>query len=184
MARHRTRPVLANYHKNTPRDPKQVLRETANPANRSKAKLGLHAGSTISKTYGEEVRQYETVTGLRSGLVVSAKSFGHGIGDGIKDIVAKQIDGAEKNGVIGSGTGLATGVANVVCKPTAGVSGLVSYSSLGLYRSIRKIGASKKEDPAEEVRSLGEAECRELGDADRLFIVRRWCQTQMHVNID
>ncbi|KAI1509233.1 ATG-C domain containing protein [Pyrenophora tritici-repentis] len=142
---------------------------------------GFH---NFPKTYGEEVRQYETVTGLRSGLVVSAKSFGHGIGDGIKDIVAKQIDGAEKNGVIGFGTGLATGVANVVCKPTAGVSGLVSYSSLGLYRSIRKIGASKKEDPAEEVRSLGEAECRELGDADRLFIVRRWCQTQMHVNID
>ena len=78
---------------------------------------GFH---NLPKTYGEEVRQYETVTGLRSGLLVSAKSFGHGLGDGIKDLVAKPIDGAEKNGVIGFGAGLATGIANVVCKPAAG----------------------------------------------------------------
>ncbi|KAL7773937.1 hypothetical protein CFE70_003905 [Pyrenophora teres f. teres 0-1] len=141
---------------------------------------GFH---NFPKTYGEEVRQYETVTGLRSGLLVSAKSFRHGIGDGIKDVITKPIDGAEKNGIIGFGTGLATGIANVVCKPTAGVSGLVSYSSLGLYRSIQKIGASKMEDPAEEARRLGEEECRELCDADRSFIVRRWCQAQMRVNI-
>ncbi|RMZ71831.1 UDP-glucosesterol transferase [Pyrenophora seminiperda CCB06] len=140
---------------------------------------GFH---NLPRTYGEEVRQYETVTGLRSGLLVSAKSFGHGLGDGIRDLVAKPIDGAEKNGIIGFGTGLATGIANVVCKPAAawiGACGLVGYSSMGVCKSLRKIGAAKKDDPAEVVRRLGKEEYRELCDADRLFIVRRWCQAQM-----
>ena len=74
----------------------------------------------LPKTYGEEVRQYETVTGFRSGLSVSAKSFGHGIGDGMRDLIAKPIDGAANNGIVGFRTGLATGFANLMCKPTAG----------------------------------------------------------------
>lgn len=54
---------------------------------------------------------------------------------------------------------------------------------MGVYKSIRKIGASKKENPTEDVMKLGEEEYRELRDADRLFIVRRWCQMQMRVSI-
>lgn len=55
---------------------------------------------------------------------------------------------------------------------------------MGVNRSIRKIGASKKEDPAEDVMRFGEVQCRKLCDADRLVIVRRWCQMQMRVSIE
>ena len=78
---------------------------------------GFH---NLPKAYGEEVRQYENVTGLRSGLVVSMKSFGYGLGDGIRDLMVKPIDGAEKNGVLGFATGCATGIANAALKPAAG----------------------------------------------------------------
>jgi len=71
------------------------------------------------------------------------------------------------------------GITNLIL----GVCGLVSYSSLGVYRSIQKIGASKKDDPA-EMRRLGEEERRKLCDADRLAIVRLWCQMQMRVRIE
>ncbi|KAL6160575.1 hypothetical protein ACJQWK_11865 [Exserohilum turcicum] len=142
---------------------------------------GFH---NLPKAYGEEVRVYENVTGLRSGLLVSAKSFGHGLGDGLRDFATKPIDGAEKNGIIGFGTGLATGIANLAFKPTAGACGLVGYSSVGVYKSIRKIGASKKENPADVARKLGEDEYQQSTDADRLFVVRLWCQIQMRMRID
>jgi hypothetical protein len=41
----------------------------------------------------------------------------------------------------------------------------------------------KKDDPAELVRSIGEAEYQQASDADKLYIVRLWCQTQMRVRI-
>lgn len=116
---------------------------------------GFH---NLPKTYGEEVRVYEDVTGLRSGLLVSAKSFGHGLGDGIRDFATKPIDGAEKNGIIGFSAGLVTGIANLAFKPAAGACGLIGYSSVGVYKAIQKIGAPKIEDPAEAMRKVGEAE--------------------------
>ncbi|EUC42325.1 hypothetical protein COCMIDRAFT_103807 [Bipolaris oryzae ATCC 44560] len=142
---------------------------------------GFH---NLPKTYGEEVRVYEDVTGLRSGLLVSAKSFGHGLGDGIRDFATKPIDGAEKNGIIGFSTGLMTGIANLAFKPTAGACGLIGYSSVGVYKAIRKIGAPKTEDPAEIMRKVGEAEYQQVSDADKLFIVRLWCQIHMRIRID
>jgi hypothetical protein len=78
---------------------------------------GFH---NLPKAYGEKVRQYENVTGLRSGLSVSAKSFGYGLKDGFGDLVIKPYEGAEKNGIVGLGTGIAKGLANAALKPTAG----------------------------------------------------------------
>jgi hypothetical protein len=78
---------------------------------------GFH---NLPKAYGDEVRQYENVTGLRSGLVVSVKSFGYGLSDGIRDLMIKPIDGAEKNGVLGFAAGCVTGVMNAAFKPAAG----------------------------------------------------------------
>jgi hypothetical protein len=78
---------------------------------------GFH---NLPKAYGEEVRQYENVIGLRSGLLVSAKSFGYGLGDGLKDLATKSMEGAENNGVVGFGTGLARGVLNAAFKPASG----------------------------------------------------------------
>jgi hypothetical protein len=78
---------------------------------------GFH---NLPKMYGEEVRVYDSVTGLRSGLLVSAKSFGHGLGDGVRDFATKPVEGAEKNGIVGFSTGLATGIANMALKSAAG----------------------------------------------------------------
>ncbi|KAI4927164.1 uncharacterized protein J4E92_006329 [Alternaria infectoria] len=141
---------------------------------------GFH---NLPKAYGEEVRQYENVTGLRSGLLVSFKSFGYGLSDGIRDLIIKPIDGAEKNGVLGFAAGCATGVMNAAFKPAAGACGLVGYSSVGVYKSIRNIGSAKEEDPIHVVQRLGEIEYQQSSDADRLYIVRLWCQTQMRVRI-
>lgn len=54
---------------------------------------------------------------------------------------------------------------------------------MGVYKSIRNIGSVKKEDPIHVVQELGEIEYQQASDADRLYIVRLWCQTQMRVRI-
>ncbi|CAO2653445.1 Nn.00g028560.m01.CDS01 [Neocucurbitaria sp. VM-36] len=141
---------------------------------------GFH---NLPKAYGEEVREYENITDLRSGLLVSAKSFGHGLGDGLSDLLAKPIEGAEKNGIIGLGTGMAKGLGNAMFKPAAGACGLIGYSSVGVYKSIRNIKTRKQDDPANLVRQLGEVEYAQANDADKLYIVRVWCQTQMRVRL-
>ena len=78
---------------------------------------GFH---NLPKAYGEEVRQYENVTGLKSGLSVSAKSFGYGLKDGLGDLITKPYEGAEKNGIVGLGAGIVKGLANAAFKPAAG----------------------------------------------------------------
>jgi hypothetical protein len=55
---------------------------------------------------------------------------------------------------------------------------------MGVYKSIRKIGAAKQEEPEDVVRRLGDMEYQQASDADKLFIVRLWCQTQVRVRID
>lgn len=142
---------------------------------------GFH---NLPKLYGEEVREYENITGFRSGMIVSAKSFGYGLGEGLLDLVAKPVQGAEKNGAIGMATGFAKGIGNAVCKPAAGACGLIGYSSLGIYKSIRSIKLPSKDVcPADLVMKLGEAEYDAATDADKLYVVRVWCQTMMRVRL-
>ncbi|KAH7072144.1 hypothetical protein BKA63DRAFT_544524 [Paraphoma chrysanthemicola] len=149
---------------------------------------GFH---NLPKAWGEEVREYENVTGVRSGMVVSAKSFGYGLSDGLLDLVARPIQGAEKNGMVGFASGFAKGLGNVVCKPMAvaddvvlGACGLVGYTSVGVYKSIRNIKLPAEEVcPADLVHKLGEAEYNMATDADKLYVVRVWCQTMMRVRL-
>lgn len=81
------------------------------------ATRGFH---NLPKLYGEEVREYENVTDLQSGLRVSAKSFGYGLSDGLRDLVVEPKEGAELDGVKGFGKGLAKGIGNAICKLSAG----------------------------------------------------------------
>lgn len=94
---------------------------------------GFH---NIPKLYGEKVRDYENVTGFRSGLKVSGKvrlimqstvphahqkqSFGYGLSDGFIDLFAKPVQGAEENGFAGFTAGVGKGIGNAVMKPAAG----------------------------------------------------------------
>lgn len=64
-----------------------------------------------------------------------------------------------------------------------GACGLIGYSSVGIYKSIRNIKFTKQDDPAAIVRQLGEVEYAQATDADKLYVVRVWCQTQMRVRL-
>ncbi len=64
-----------------------------------------------------------------------------------------------------------------------GACGLIGYSSVGVYKSIRNIGSAKKDDPVELMRRFGEAEYQQASDADRRNVVHLWCQMQMRVRI-
>ncbi|KAH7385503.1 hypothetical protein DE146DRAFT_759733 [Phaeosphaeria sp. MPI-PUGE-AT-0046c] len=143
---------------------------------------GMH---NFPKVYGEEVRQYENVTGLKSGMIVGAKSFGYGLGDGLLDLVAKPLQGAQQEqGAVGIATGFAKGIGNVICKPTAGASGLVGYPLLGFYKELSNIKlADDDECPGDLVHKLAEAEMVIATESDKLYVVREWCQTTMPMRL-
>ena len=55
---------------------------------------------------------------------------------------------------------------------------------MGVYKSIRNIKVSNKDEcPADLVRRLGEDEYSNATDADKLYVVRVWCQTRMRVRL-
>jgi hypothetical protein len=65
-----------------------------------------------------------------------------------------------------------------------GACGLVGYPLVGIYKEIRNIKiADKDKCPADLVRKLGEAEYAAATDSDKLYVVRVWCQTMMHVRL-
>ncbi|KAF2262183.1 hypothetical protein CC78DRAFT_569985 [Lojkania enalia] len=130
------------------------------------------------KLYGDEVREYENVTDLKSGLAVSAKGFGHGLSDGISGLFVKPIQGAQENGVLGVFTGFGKGIGGIVCKPAAGAIGLVGYSSMGVYKEIRKLKPGNNSE-LEIFRLQGEVEYEQSGDKERLAIVKKWCLISM-----
>jgi hypothetical protein len=48
------------------------------------------------------------------------QSFAYGLGDGLFDIIAKPVQGAQRNGALGVLTGFTKGMGNALCKPAAG----------------------------------------------------------------
>jgi hypothetical protein len=61
---------------------------------------------------------------------------------------------------------------------------LIGYTSVGVYKSIRNIKIPDGEVcPADLVHKLGEAEYNMATDADKLYVVRVWCQTMMRVRL-
>jgi hypothetical protein len=72
----------------------------------------------------------------------------------------------------------------VIHNNLTGACGLIGYPSVGVYKSIRNIKTSNKgECPTKLVRRLGETEYQSATDADKLYIVRVWCQTMMRVRL-
>jgi hypothetical protein len=127
------------------------------------------------KLYGEQVREYENITDLKSGLLVSAKGFGYGISDGLSGFFVKPIQGAQKEGVKGFAKGFGAGVGNLVCKPASGAVGLVGYSFVGMYKQLQAINFSGKDTAGDDMRYRGEEEYENASKELRLKIVNRWC---------
>ncbi|KAH8658577.1 hypothetical protein BGZ61DRAFT_465799 [Ilyonectria robusta] len=100
--------------------------------------LAFAEGSrALPKLYGEQVRDYGTVTDWKSGLVVSGKSLVLGIGEGFADLAVKPIEGTIQSGVTGGVLGLAKGFIGFSTKVSSAAFGTVAYPSLGIYRSLR-----------------------------------------------
>ncbi|KIW08552.1 hypothetical protein, variant 1 [Verruconis gallopava] len=101
--------------------------------------LGLAKGfHNLPKLYGEEVRQVDRVTDLKSGLRVAGKEFGMGLWDGITGLVTQPISGAKKEGGAGFVKGVGRGIAGVVVKPGAGIYSLPGYAMQGIYKEVQK----------------------------------------------
>jgi hypothetical protein len=66
---------------------------------------------------------------------------------------------------------------------TIGLCGLVGYSFVGVYKSVRTVYDQKKDDPVALVHELGAIEYQQATEAVKLYIVRVWCQTQMRVQL-
>ncbi|KAF2193276.1 glycosyltransferase family 1 protein [Zopfia rhizophila CBS 207.26] len=131
------------------------------------------------KLYGDEVREYENVTDLKSGMRVSAKGFGYGIYDGVSDLLMHPIQGARKQGVEGFVKGMGKGIGGIICKPTAGACGIVGYTSVGVYKEIQSIKNKGKNSLAETIRLQGESEWNQSTEQMRLEVVSRWCHVTM-----
>lgn len=97
---------------------------------------GLRA---VPRLYGGSVTPRRPVTGLRSGVVVAGKNFGHGMLEAATDIVVYTYHGKKEQGPAGVAKGVAKGVSSLVTKSAAAALGLVAYPAQGVYRSLRGV---------------------------------------------
>ena len=101
---------------------------------------GFH---NVPKLYGEEVRQVDRVTGIKSGLTTAGKEFGYGLYDGVTGLFTQPYLGAKKEGAAGFVKGIGKGIVGIQVKPAAGALGIAGYAMQGLYREwTKKFGES------------------------------------------
>ncbi|ORX98731.1 hypothetical protein BCR34DRAFT_668648 [Clohesyomyces aquaticus] len=139
---------------------------------------GFH---NVPKLYGDQVRETENVTDLRSGLRVSAKGVGYGIYDGIEGFLVQPVKGAREQGAVGFAKGVGKGFGDLVCKPAAGACGIVGYSSVGVYKEIQKLRPANR-SAVQAFMTQGEAEYSQAPESTRMEAVRRYCQVTMVEN--
>ncbi|EFY84436.1 hypothetical protein MAC_09514 [Metarhizium acridum CQMa 102] len=101
------------------------------------------------RLYGGQVYEPGSVTDWKSGGVVAAKSFSHGVVEGFRDLVMEPVRGAERGGVVGAIKGAGIGLANSGAKLSSGALGIVTYSGQGVYQSLR---ATAKRDTSKRVK--------------------------------
>jgi len=133
---------------------------------------GFHNAPRI---YGEDVRQVDRVTGVKSGLRTAGKEFGRGMFDGITGLFTQPIQGARKEGAAGFMKGFGRGIAGIVLKPAAGSYALPAYAMMGLYKEIQKhFGESVGSYIIAARVAQGYAEWAETDEATKRDIVHAW----------
>ncbi|KAK5693994.1 hypothetical protein LTR97_009612 [Elasticomyces elasticus] len=70
--------------------------------------------------WGDEAKDYGTVTDWNSGGVVAGRSFVQGIGDGFRDVLMQPIKGGREEGAWGATKGIAKGTASLLSKTISG----------------------------------------------------------------
>lgn len=87
--------------------------------------------------YGGEVYERDDIVDWKSGGVVAAKTFRHGVVDGFRSLIQEPARGAKQDGTIGAIKGVGVGILNLGAKVGSGSLGIVSYTGDGVYQSIR-----------------------------------------------
>ncbi|KAL1874634.1 hypothetical protein Plec18167_005866 [Paecilomyces lecythidis] len=101
---------------------------------------GLRA---VPRLYGEEVKDYGTVTDWKSGGIVAGKTFVGGMRDGLADLFVQPYKGAKEEGALGAAKGVAKGTLGIASKCSSAALGLVAYSGQGVLKSVRDLGRTK-----------------------------------------
>ena len=83
---------------------------------------------------------------------MAAKSFVHGVHEGMTDIFVKTYAGKKKEGAKGVAKGLSLGFVNFTMKTGAGTLGLIAYPCQGVYKSIHAALHTKAKKEIEQAR--------------------------------
>lgn len=126
----------------------------------------------MPQMWGEEVKDYGTVTDWQSGGMVAGKSLVQGIADGCKDVVQHPVRGAQEEGVLGAAKGVATGTGSFVSKTASAAFGIVAYPGQGIAKSLHSWTHGSTGKSIVEARLLeGRWRARQLSEAQRAAIV-------------
>lgn len=98
------------------------------------------------RLYGGKVADYGPVTNWKSGLVVSGKNFGNGIGKGVAGVVQEPVRGAQQDGALGALKGMGRGLAGLATGVSGAAMGIVAYPGWGIYQSINRSLHTKTRD--------------------------------------
>ncbi|KAL3480576.1 sterol glucosyltransferase, partial [Aspergillus californicus] len=90
----------------------------------------------VPNLYGDKPKEYEPVTGWKSGAMFGGRNFVDGMSEGLSGIITQPIKGGKEEGAFGAMKGLAKGTIGLATKlPSAGI-GLVAYPFHGITKSI------------------------------------------------
>ncbi|KAI7783448.1 glycosyltransferase family 1 protein [Diaporthe eres] len=91
------------------------------------------------RLYGGKVANHGPVTtDWKSGLVVSGKNLGNGIGQGFAGVVQEPVRGAQQGGAVGAIKGVGRGLLGLGTGVSAAAMGIVAYPGWGIYQSINR----------------------------------------------
>ncbi|KAK4894044.1 hypothetical protein LTR27_007628 [Elasticomyces elasticus] len=129
--------------------------------------------------WGDEVKDYGTVTDWKSGGVVAGRSFIQGIGDGFRDVIMQPIKGGQEEGAWGATKGIAKGTASLLSKTASGSLGLIAYPGQGISKSLHSLfHGNTREHIMHARRNEGEWMVGEVPIEERLAIVDRYHDMQ------
>lgn len=98
------------------------------------------------RLYGGQVTDHGPVTNWKSGLVVSGKTFGSGIAQGIAGVIHEPVRGAKQDGALGAVKGMGKGLLGLGTGVSSAAVGIVAYPGWGIYQSINRSLHTKTRD--------------------------------------
>ncbi|KAH8743768.1 hypothetical protein F5883DRAFT_722523 [Diaporthe sp. PMI_573] len=90
------------------------------------------------RLYGGKVAEHAPVTGWKSGLVVSGKNFGTGMGQAFSGVVQEPVRGAQQGGSLGAIKGVGKGLLGLCTGVSSAAVGVIAYPGWGIYQSIQR----------------------------------------------